>query len=394
MRFLLKATFAPATRLLILLLLCSLDVRPASAQPVQDDLEISVITVYPGDQVYTTFGHSAFRVQDRQTGEDLLYNYGTFEFDAAFVPRFLYGKLDYYLSVVSFPRAFRYYRSAENRAVVEQTLDLTLPQARALRRFLRHNALPENRYYRYDFLYDNCSTRIVDALKIALEDSLQFEATGLGGASFRELLAPYMQDTPLLKTGTDLGLGLPVDRLATDEQAAFLPIGLLRLMDATRLDGRPLVARTDTLYWYPGAGSEETAWPWPPAIAWLLLFAGAAWSLRTDASRRGRDWLDATLLFVVGIAGLILAFLWFVSLHYVTAPNLNLFWAWPTHLIAAYLIARGVPFARWRWYGYAVIAVTGVLLIGWAWWPQQLPPAAFPLALLVAVRLADRLRRG
>ena len=50
-----------------------------------------------------------------------------------------------------------------NRSVWVQELDLTTAERAAVRDFIVWNARPENRYYRYDYYLDNCSTRVRDA---------------------------------------------------------------------------------------------------------------------------------------------------------------------------------------------------------------------------------------
>ena len=65
-------------------------------------LRISLLTCSPGAELYSTFGHTALRVTDLTTGSDLIYNYGTFDFNEEFYPKFVLGKLLYYLSVETF----------------------------------------------------------------------------------------------------------------------------------------------------------------------------------------------------------------------------------------------------------------------------------------------------
>jgi hypothetical protein len=162
-------------------LLCALGVAlllgggaaPLSAQPprLSAESEVSMVTILPGDPVYSMFGHSALR-HDPAQNIDRLYNYGTFDFsDPLFIPKFAYGHLRYFLSVVPYQRALRAYRQ-QRRPVLEQTLNLTRTQRTALFRVLQVNARPENRHYQYVFFFDNCSTRVRDALEQALGDAV------------------------------------------------------------------------------------------------------------------------------------------------------------------------------------------------------------------------------
>ena len=383
-------------RLLILFFLIFFLAAPAQGQmprSLSDSAKISLITILPGEPAYAAFGHSGLRVQDPAQDLDWMYSYGTFDFnDPLFIPKFTYGRLTYWLAVHSFPAALRHYRR-QQRPVIEQVLNLNGKQRDALFRFLQTNALPSNRYYQYDFLFDNCSTRIRDALASALGASLQFADAPNPQTSFRHLLDPYVADRPWLDLGFDLVLGRPTDRIATPYEAMFLPRYLMLAFDEASLSSaagsRPLVARKDTVLWIPGRDfAPEPAVSWPLLLAWLFLGLGTIDALRrVHRSGRGVRLLDATLYGAVGLSGFLMAFLWFVSEHYVTNWNGNLLWAWPTHLIAAWMLARGRTESRLLHRYLAVTAAAALVVAGaWLFVPQDLPAAGLPLTLLVAVR--------
>ena len=173
---------------------------PAMSQPsitLSDEAHISLITVYPGNQVHNLFGHSAIRVRDPYHGFDLLYNYGTFQFDRLFLPKFIYGQLDYMLWVSDIRRELQRYQN-DGRSVIEQVLVLDIEQKQAVFDFLQHNALEENRVYRYNFLFDNCSTRIRDVFERIMGKSLTFQPVEEPPITFRNLLDPYIETQPFL----------------------------------------------------------------------------------------------------------------------------------------------------------------------------------------------------
>lgn len=358
-----------------------------------------MVTVLAGEDVWTEFGHSAIRVRDPMRGIDLLYNYGTFDFsDPYFIPKFTYGRLDYMLSVGHYTNMLDFYRRLE-RPVIEQHLSLTAAQRQELFRFLQINARPENRTYRYDFLFDNCSTRVRDAFEKALGDALQFSGRPDPGESFRHLLDPYVADRPALDVGFDLGLGLPADRIATSREVMFLPEYLFEAFEGAVLQDslgrRPLVAQTDTVFWVDAYDFHERAFPWPLVLTWLLGLSGVAWTAYGVRQRRKPGRLfDGVLFGVAGFVGLIIFYLWVISEHQVTDANWNVVWAWPTHFIAAVLVARQSE-APWlpRYFGATAVA-TALLSIGWGWWPQDLHAALLPIALLLAVRGAWRAYAG
>ncbi|MEX0822360.1 MAG: DUF4105 domain-containing protein, partial [Rhodothermales bacterium] len=385
------------------------------------DVRVSLLTILPGSDIYSLWGHSAIRVVDPSAtllgglrpgnprgGADVSFNYGTFDFNTDFfVARFLHGSLDYQLSLHDYRAAINHYR-AEGRPVVEQTLDLTREQTERLVRFLTINLQPENRGYRYHFLFDNCSTRIRDALEAALGDALSFDGVPDPDMTFRHLIDPYQRAVPFLDAGIDLLLGAPVDRRALPYETMFLPDYLLAAFDraAIEVDGarRPLVTRTDTLLWIDGYDRSPGSVPWASILAWSVFAAGL---IATFRARRRQPVaglvrsVDVPLLVVTGLAGVLIAYLWFISHHDVTEGNWHLLWAWPTHLLAgAALLVRGARVPRWL-PPYLILSgiAAAVVVAGLPFWPQAFHPALVPVILLLALRggavlHAHRSRRG
>jgi hypothetical protein len=365
---------------------------------LSDSALVSVLTVLPGDRLYNLFGHTIIRVRDPATDLDVGFNFGTFDFPetatgaAGFVARFAYGQLDYRLAASRNPLyAVDWYWAAEGRPTIEQTLDLTDRQADSLYMLLMNNARPENATYRYDFFFDNCSTRPRDVFETVLGEDLEVEM-GDPGQSFRRLLDPYLRANPGVDLSMDIGLGSPADRQATAREALFLPVELMRWLDAATVvgvegDRRPLVSRTDTLTWAPGADDSGRALPWPSILAWsiaALLFGLTL--VDRNANRAPRRWVDGTLFTAAGVAGLVLFFLVFVSLHTVTDRNLNLLWALPTHLVAGGSLLAGRQPAWLRPYMILTLALAVVFLIGLPFWTQDIPAAVIPLVLGIAAR--------
>ena len=354
---------------------------------LSDSVQVSLLTMMPGDQAYSLFGHSALRIRDAAIGLDRTYNYGTFDFDQPFfVARFLRGSLNYELATAPYEWLLMDYELQE-RPIIEQTLALDAPTSRALFDVLETNALPDNRSYRYDFFWDNCSTRILSALDSALARTGQ-PLVSLpppdNPQTYRQLVYPYVKGQPLIHLGTDLALALPADAVASAREETFLPLELMAQLDRASVDGQQLVASRDTVFWLPDTGLPERAFPWPLVLGWVV-FGGVAW-VSWRGWRRGTtpQWLDVTLFGLVGLSGLILFLLWVATSHGVTGPNLNVLWAWPTHLVAAWGATR--PSARWRSYFAVAALITGALILAWAVVPQVLPAAMLPIALAVALR--------
>ena len=363
---------------------------------LSDSTQVSLLTMMPGEQAYSLFGHSAIRIRDAAAGLDRTYNFGTFDFDQPyFVLRFLRGSLDYQLATAPYEWVLEDYRM-QGRPIIEQTLALGPATAHALYDVLETNALPENRSYRYDFFFDNCSTRLLGAIDSALARTAPGAASRVtlppkeSRVTFRELIFPYVRGNPPVHLGTDLALGIPTDDVASPREETFLPLELAAQLDRATVGGRPLVARRDTVFWLPEAGLPEEAFPWPLLLGWILFAGTAIWTALSWTKGPDARLLDALLFGTVGLAGTILLLLWLATTHTVTGPNLNVLWAWPTHLIAAFAIARRRTGTFWAAYFGLTVVVTAATAAFWAGLPQVLPAAALPIALVLVLRGAVR----
>ena len=137
------------------------------------DLEVSLITYGPGAVYWERFGHDAIRIRDRVSGESADFNYGVFDFeDSAFLWNFARGHMRYMIDIQPSDLYQKDYIKA-GRSVVAQRLALSTAQAVSLRAFLLWNLRPENVGYNYDYLTDNCATRVRDALNSALGGALK-----------------------------------------------------------------------------------------------------------------------------------------------------------------------------------------------------------------------------
>jgi len=250
----LKINFIAAVVIILTTALGSISSSGQLPPELSNNTEISLITVFPGSEIYSAFGHSAFRFLDPGR-YDIVFNYGTFDdADPMFVPKFTYGKLDYKLSFSSM-RAQMESARYQRRSVVEQKLTLSPESVQALYAQLVENYKPENRYYRYDFLFENCATILRELLRNSSNDVVRFDSSGTNHESFRELLQPYLNDRLFYDLGISIVLGSAVDRQTTYKERSFLPVELMHAFEAASVisqadsSGTPrlLVSRVDTL---------------------------------------------------------------------------------------------------------------------------------------------------
>jgi hypothetical protein len=317
---------------------------------------ISMVTVFPGDEIYSLFGHSSFRVLDRENMIDWMYNYGTFDFsDPYFVPRFIAGKLDYYVDVNSFRRSLRFYADYEKRRVFEQILFLDSMQRQKLFDFLQNNAEPDSRFYKYDFIRDNCSTRIAGALDRAIPGIADYSACKSTGESFRTMIRAYLSDRPFTDFGIQLALGRGADRIPDGNEVFFLPLPMMEAFSEARLagSGEKLVVSESELAPSGRVYNRKGDYPLYLFMILLAFYAASNFILYrkglplqtaretgTDkglTAEQGAVFIcESSVLLLTGIAGIIIAYLWFFSDHTITASNLNLLWCNPLNLYVLY----------------------------------------------------------
>lgn len=355
-----------------------------------EQYQISLLTCDPGDQIYSVFGHSAIRVLNQETGEDLVYNYGTFDFDAPFfVVKFTQRTLDYMLTVTTFDR-FLYEYQYFQRNVREQILDLNPKQTDEVIRFLKINLLPENRFYRYDFFYDNCATRIRDLFEDILGKQLVwYDPAEPQDQTFRELIDEYVYPLPWYDLGIDLALGSVIDAKASEREKQFLPDYMEAAFARAEIEGdgptRPLVKDARTVLQFPDRPSEGSLFN-PYAVMWLVAIVFMVITFLGYKRKRLYVGFDAVLFTVLGLVGLLVFVLWFLTFHSQTKWNWNLLWAFPMHLALVYglLKEKILPWVR-RYLMFALIMADAAVIfwiLGW----QSFHPSLIPILLVVILR--------
>ena len=211
-----------------------------------DSVEVSLLTCEPGTETWSQYGHTAVRWHDKQRGGmDVAINYGVFTPDAPyFVLRFILGLTDYQLGVVPFGLFCAQYEY-EKRAVCEQVLDLDNADKEAIFSALQVNMRPENVVYRYNYFYDNCTTRARDLLVSHLHGQVSYPAARpAGDDSFRRMIHEWNAQTPWTQTGEDILLGVKADGATTKAQQQFLPDHLRSDFARATYRGKPLVRET------------------------------------------------------------------------------------------------------------------------------------------------------
>lgn len=329
-------------------------VGQAQTDSTSQPLRVSLLTVGVGDEIYASFGHTGIRIVDSAAGTDRVYNWGTFDgFQENFELKFMRGKLLYYCSVESFLNFYQTY-VREQRRIQEQVLLLPPAIAVKLRHFLEENLSEESRYYKYDFLFDNCATRQRDVFQAELGKDLNFgEALPVGTKlSFRSIVNQYLAPLPWERLGINLLLGSKLDKTMSNTDAMFLPDLLRNAVAGAKYSGRQLAAPVVELL------PAGPAIPAPGnSVLWAML--GFAAVVIFGAVLPGFNIIGVIarniLLVGTSLLGGLMLFMWLGTDHKACADNFNVLWALPTNMI--------IPFVkRQKRSRYALVAIFLIIL--------------------------------
>lgn len=366
---------------------------PLNARETASDTVVSFVTVYPGSEIYELEGHSALRVQ-MPSGEDIAVNYGLFNFNAPnFVYRFVKGETDYMVGAYPWTYFLDSYKGS-GRRIVQRTLDLTPEQTRRLVKYLSENLRPENRVYRYNYVLDNCATRPLRAVELAVGDSIilppsYLEADSYTPLTFRNVMRHFHRNYPWYQFGIDLALGPGIDRPISRREMSFAPAILDAQLGQARVGDRTLVRDTQVIVDTPADGATEGPTPWyltPMAVFSLLLAIAIVLSVADIRRRKVCRLFDSVFFGAIGLAGLLLTFLIFISTHEATSPNWLYVWINPFCLIVPTLIwlkkGKTVIF-RYQIVNFALLLL---LCVSWPFLPQSANPAFLPLIATELIR--------
>ncbi|GAB3511872.1 DUF4105 domain-containing protein [Spirosoma knui] len=373
----------------------------ASGQQLSPSAQISLLTVGPGEELYSVFGHTAIRIYDPSQNMDVTYGWGGFRFsEDNFYVKFLRGTLPYYIDGYDmYP--FLYAYQADNRTVREQLLNLTSAQKNRLWSQIQENYRPENRTYQYKFFYDNCATRPRDVIARACGDSLNVPTRlKKTGKSYRDWMNDHLGEKPWAKLGMNLAIGQPADEQTDGWHAMYLPGNVHDQMAQAMLRSptgqiRPLVTRDQALYTATTTIRQQIPFFFDPNVVFTILGVVVVLvTVRRYQQGRVDRWLDRLLFGVSGFLGWFLFLLWVGTDHGVTAWNPTLLYLMPLHLPLIYWATGRNSTSRRRttYFGLtAVLILLGMIL-------SNVPggvDVVYPLMLLVRCLVnVQPVRRG
>lgn len=357
------------------------------SQQLSTQAEVSVITIGPGTSLNDAFGHNIFRIRDRANGLDVGYDYGRFPFnEPGFYLNFAQGKLNYSIGKSKFQDLKDFY-IWQNRTITEQVLNITLEEKQALLNYLITNYKPENRDYLYDFFFDNCATKIRDVLQVVLNNNITFhEPENFKPQTFRSLIRDKVPANSWGSVGIDLALGSVIDQQATAEEHMFLPAYIQAFFSQATIGNRKLVKSEETIYQEkPNPSNLDVLWS--PLIMFSIISVIMLGITYSDFKKQTRNKiLDATILIITTLLGILILLLWFATDHQATAQNYNLLWAFPLNVVLAWHINKTNP-RPWvlKFLKFLVIMLF-LMSFHWIIGIQVFAPALIPLLVALFVR--------
>ena len=358
---------------------------------VGDSAELSLITCSPGPVAYEKFGHTALRYFDPATGLDLVFNYGIFDFDQpGFYYKFVKGETYYMLGVYKTQQFLPQYVE-RNSQVTEQVLNLTKEEKQQLLDALFVNYLPPNRSYLYNFVFDNCATRPRDkVLELFRGKHVQYYMAE-DNRSFREWVAEYTDYKSWLMFGIDLVFGKDADRIASKWETMFLPEVLSKELSEVQIVDNDSVTRmlfkSETIL-VPKTNEIEKVniLKLPLFATSFLLLAVLLVTIYEYRKKKYFKFIDSLLLIITGLAGIIIFFLMFFSIHPLVKMNVNVLWCNPFNIVLGILLwfRKAVKIVN-VWQILNVILYFTILFVG-AMAFQILNTAFFPLIVILLIR--------
>ena len=313
------------------------------AETPADSIRVSLLTCSPHDEIYSLYGHTAIRYEDKASKTDIVVNYGMFSFKKPFfVARFVLGLTDYEMGIQDF-NDFCYEYQYFGSQVTQQEINLTPEEKGQLLKAMQDN-YANARVYRYNYFYNNCTTKARDIILKSINGKIEYKNAIDKSVSFRDLIHGCNANYSWASFGNDLLLGFKADMQTTREEQQFLPDNLMRDFGQAKIvsaDGsaRPLVKNTEIIVKgndYAIAGKTKVT---PQFVFITLLLLIAAIVVAEFKTKKRFLWVDISLLLASGLAGLIL-FVMLFSEHPTTSTNLQIFILCPLNLYWAIYIIK------------------------------------------------------
>jgi hypothetical protein len=367
-----------------------ISVTGVNCQSTNDTL-VYLITCGPGTETYSVYGHSALRVVIPEKHTDTVYNWGVFEFDTPnFAWKFAKGRLDYFLIDQTLHGFLQEYYS-DKRFVYSQKVNIDPAETRILISLINENLKPENVKYRYDFFYDDCSTRIRDLLEKSIGEKLKYPPAEPGKVpTFRDLVAKYQNPYPWYRFGVDLIMGSTADKKAVLRDRMFLPIemkeGLSKAVVHRSDKMIPLLSNPDILLDFSAPVVKQNFFTAPPFIFTLFIILIIILAALIKSIKIIRL-LDIIIYSIFSILSVLMIFFNFFTDHQQMKWNLNIIWLNPFIIVCLVMLILNKT--GMIWFRIVFYISAGFILLHYIL-PQDFNISFLLLAIILLVRSSVR----
>ena len=356
-----------------------------------DSVNISLLTCSPGHEIWSLYGHTAIRFEDRSRHADYAINYGLFDLSKKyFIPRFVFGLTDYQMGIEDYDLFLTDY-SEEGRGIIEQRLNLSRKEKLAIAQAIQANYDPSVRTYRYNYFYDNCTTRARDILVRHLDGKVKYQINPNVKSSYREMIHQWNHGHRWMAFGCDLLLGVGSDLKTDYQQQQFLPDSLRKdferaiVVEPSGRTHKLVAATTNTLI--PNNAEDESDF-WTTVTPTLLFAALLVLTLIIsffEYRRKKTFWpYDTLMLTLSGLAGIVL-FLMIFSQHPTVRVNLQILLLNPLSIVFVFGVSRSACHHKYHFY-WSILCVCLILFLVCGFFLQKYAEGMWLLACTLLVR--------
>ena len=356
-----------------------------------DSVHISLLTCSPHNEVYSLYGHTAIRFEDKTTGMDVAINYGMFSFEKPFfVLRFVFGLTDYEMGIIPFGLfcdEYRYYGSS----ITQQEFNLTAEEKSTITHAISENDKPENRVYRYNYFYNNCTTKARDIIIDNIKNKVIYETSVPEGVTFRKLIHSMNAGHPWAKLGNDLLLGIGADLQITQDEMQFLPSCMMNAADSAFIvnskgESIPLIIEKRCILEENQEATDNNSFVITPTVcAIALLILTTLLTIIEWKSGRRLYIFDFTFMLLQGICGIILTAMIFTQ-HPTVRTNLQILIFNPLPILFGWQALRRLchNVSHWLWKVEMQLCALFLVLIPFE--IQWIDPSITIVALCLLIR--------
>ncbi len=343
--------------------------------------KMSILSIGEGPSLVDAFGHTAIRVKDEELKNDVVFNFGVYDFNSPnFYSNFVKGRPEYKLGVQNYYNLTQNY-VRQKRYIVEHQLNLDQNSIKIIIDLLVEKL--NDPYYIYDYFRDNCTTRAADIVidktnnkfkdeKLESEDIL----------SFRELIHGKINENSWAALGIDLCLGAIIDKKIKTRETFFLPENLMNYLDLYEGD----IIKKNIIYKPESAISYQENIPSPLIINLILSLIIVAVTIFNFKRNKWNKSLDTLIFLISGSIGVLIIYLWFFSNHFAGAQNFNFLWAFPFNFALIFAIHKNkIP--NWS-IGFIKLLIIMIILLflHWSTGVQKYNLTLLPIFVALLIR--------